>query len=315
MTKKLGKTEENKKKVFIICGPTSTGKTSTAVKLCKKLGGEIISVDSRQIYKYMDIGTGKLPINLQVPLEKNDNFWKIDGITVWGYDLTTPDKFFSGYDFAKFALKKAQELIGQNKPVFFVGGTGFYLNLLTGKSMPSNIKPDFELRSQLESMSLQELQKYLTSLNLDEYNRIDSKNKVRLIRSIEKEISKEKNDTPLPYLSNVDFIWLGLDSSREILYSRSDAWVESVWTNGLVDETTFLINNGFADSPKLKGLVYKTALDYIDKKINEKDAIQRIKFDIHAYIRRQQTWFKKNAEIKWFDINTDDLFDYVYNIN
>src|SRR4030042_4789177 len=144
---------KQKSKVYIILGPTSSGKTSLAVNLCKKFNGEIISADSRQVYKNMDIGTGKLPINSNATVVKGDEKWTIDGVNIWGYDLTTPDKFFSGYDFALFALNKAAELLKAEKTVFLVGGTGFYIDLFTGNVKPSTIKPNFEMRKELENLT------------------------------------------------------------------------------------------------------------------------------------------------------------------
>ena len=144
------------KKVFVILGPTSSGKTSLSLKLAKKMNGEIISADSRQIYKTMDIGTGKLPINANVKIVRDVDKWIIDGINVWGYDLVTPDAFFSAYDFAKFALPKISRGNPENKTMFVVGGTGFYIDILTGRVKPSNVMPDLELRATLETLSTEE---------------------------------------------------------------------------------------------------------------------------------------------------------------
>ncbi len=300
-------------KIFAIVGPTSTGKTSLAVELCKKLDGEIISADSRQVYKYMDVGTGKLPLGSSTKIQKGDGFWEFGGVRVWGYDLITPDQYFSSYDYAKFALEKSADLLNKRKSVFLTGGTGFYVDAVTGRiDLNNNVKPDFELRSQLEKMPLEELRGLLTSLNLEVLKKIDENNPVRLIRAIEKEKAKKIAATSLPR-PDAEFIYIGLTGPRDFLYQRVDSWAEEIWQKGLIPETEKLLAMDFGSYPPLRGLVYKSAVSFIKKEIGETDAVQRIKFDLHAYIRRQQTWFKKNQDIKWFDISNDSHRESVYN--
>ncbi|MBW6441546.1 tRNA (adenosine(37)-N6)-dimethylallyltransferase MiaA [Patescibacteria group bacterium] len=301
------------KKVFIIVGPTSSGKTSLALDMCEKINGEIISADSRQVVKYMDIGTGKVPVNSKIKIEKEYGCWKLNGIKVWGYDLVTPDQYFSGFDFAYFALNKAREIIDRRKNVFIVGGTGFYIDLITGRMIPSKVKPDLELREVLESMSLVELQEKLREIDGKEFEKIDKNNKTRLVRAIEKGLAGKVNNNSLPYLKNVDYVWFGLSSDRDLLYEKADSWVDEIWDSGLIDEVKFLLEKGYGESRKLGGLVYKTAVDFLSENISEEDTIQRIKYDIHAYIRRQQTWFKKNKEIMWVDISQDGFKEIIYN--
>ena len=318
--KEIEHTKKDKKikNIFVILGPTSTGKTSLALGLCQKFNGEIISADSRQAVKFMDVGTGKSPVDSNLLIEKKDKCWKLNGINVWGYDLITPDKYFSGYDFAEFALEKTRELEKLGKNIFVVGGTGFYIDLFTGKVRPSHVEPDLELRKSLEVLSLEDLQKKLSSLNLKSYQSIDKKNKVRLIRAVEKELLKDLGDSNLNYLSEdtlikYKFTYFGLNGSREMLYKRSDAWVDVIWSGGIIEEVKMLIEMRYGESSKLKGLVYRTVLDFINGKSNDKESIQRIKYDIHAYIRRQLTWFKKNKDIKWVDISEDDYKEIIYN--
>ena len=303
----------SKKHIFIVLGPTCSGKTSTALDLCKRFNGEIISADSRQVFKYMDIGTGKVPIGSNIDMEKRDGVWEMGGIKIWGYDLVEPDQFFSGYDFAKFSLSKAKELLSSGKNIFLVGGTGFYIDLFTGDVKPSNVIPDEELRKSLESLTLQELQEKLHDLDEIVFEKIDKNNKVRLIRAIERGASKGMNNEPLPYLENVGFTYIGLTAPREFLYRKADMWVEEIWNGGLIDEVRGLIDKGYENSPKIKGLVYKTARDFTLGSVAEEDAIQRIKFDMHAYIRRQETWFKKNKKVLWVDISQDDFKEIIYN--
>lgn len=295
------------KKIPIILGPTSSGKTTLAIELCKIIKeSQIISADSRQVYKYMDIGTGKMPVNSDYIIQKLDNRWVFDGVEVWGYDITTPDKIFSGYDFVKFALEKTREVITQ-KTTFIVGGTGFYIDLYTKNIIPSGVIPDYEFRKSLENENTDNLAEKLMSLNIDVYNKTDIKNKVRLIRAIERETLIKKRTTSLPYLKDARFIYFGLSASRDRLYKNSDNWLEFVWHNGLIDEVKNLVDKGYKNSPKIKGLVYKSVMDFLQGRMPQEDAVQRAKYDLHAYIRRQQTYFKRNNEIIWFDIEKNTI--------
>ena len=289
--------------IYVILGPTCTGKTSIALDLCKVLGGEIISADSWQIYKYMNIGTGKFPFG-----EHNVN------IKIWGYDLVVPGRYFSVVDYFNFASKKIEEIIKSGKKVFVVGGTGFYIDVLTRRQEITGYVPNFVLREQLENKSVEELLSYLKSINSNRTLNIDTKNKVRLIRAIEKELTKKNNGTSLVnLLNNVSFKFIGLQSDRSFLYDKVDSWVNWIWENGLIEEVKGLINDGYKDTHQMKGLIYKDVVDFLDGKTLEQETMQRTKFDLHAYIRRQQTWFKKNDQIQWFEIKDKKLSEKVKN--
>lgn len=291
------------KKVNVILGPTSTGKTSLALDLCKKYDGEIISADSRQIYKFFDIGTGKLTVNSDVSVEKHEKCWVVDGVTVWGYDLVDPNEYFSAYDYAYFALSKIKELLEVGKITFLVGGTGFYVDLVTGSASVSGVQPDFELRSELRNFSLGQLYTKLTSLNPAVVNKIDKNNPARLIRAIEIELNKKSNTTPLPYLDDTGFNFVGLTASRDFLYTRVDLWLDNIWDNGLIDEARSVLSQ-YKDSRILNGLIYKSVVEFISGEKDEEVAKQEAKFDLHSYIRRQQTWFKRSKEVIWIQIDS-----------
>lgn len=294
-------------KIPIILGPTSSGKTSLALKLCQKNDAVIISADSRQIYKFMDIGTGKIPVNSEVKMTKKDGIWQLGSTDIYGYDLTTPDQNFSGYDYAKFALNRMAELTVQQKRFVIVGGTGFYIDLITARRQLDGNAPDFQLREELEKETLDNLVLRLRDLNSVDYEKVDKNNKVRVVRAVEKNISQNVID-PLPYLKDVEFIFFGLDVHRDHLYRRVDKWLDEVWQNGLSEETKLLVEK-FPESLKLKGLVYKSVVSFLQNAMAEKDAIQRAKYDLHAYTRRQLTWFRKNSEVNWLHVGgfSDDL--------
>lgn len=290
-------------KVFIILGPTSSGKTSLALSLCKKFSGEIISCDSRQIYKGMDIGTGKIPVMSDIKYQGLGDKWVLDGVGVWGYDLAFPNEYFSAYDYAKFALEKIGSLLKEGKRVFLVGGTGFYIDAIVGRVQLAGVKPDFELRETLKAVPTEELVGWLTSLNLDVAGRIDTKNRARVVRALEIELRREKTRTSPPLrLMDVEYEFIGLNAPRSFLYQKADCWLEFVWENGLLSETSTLLSQGYRNTEPLSGLIYKSAVGLLDGKVSDGEARDEAKFDLHAYIRRQQTYFKRNKDIGWFDI-------------
>ncbi len=287
----------------ILIGPTSSGKTGIALEFCKKFGFQIISADSRQAYKYMDVGTGKVPINSEYKYKKGEGYWEVNNIKIWGYDLVSPGEYFSAYDFKEFAANKIAEMGKLGYKALVVGGTGFFVDALTGKATLSQIKPDLKLRALLEKKSTEELLAQLSELNPEAVKLIDKQNRVRLIRAIEKSLSTDKSLNHVSIKETV-FKIIGLTADRELLYSRVDSWAESIWGNLLFDELKFLIDRGWENTPQLQGLVYKTALAYLHGEIASEDGLQRVKFDLHAYIRRQQTWFKKTPNVRWLDLTS-----------
>lgn len=302
------------KNIIAILGPTSSGKTTLGLKLASQTNGLIISFDSRQIYKYMDIGTGKIPVINNSAIVKNDEKWKIDGIDIYGYDLVTPNKYFSAYDYAMFAINKINELQSESaKPIIMVGGTGFYLDAVTGRKKLSGVLPDFELRKKLEKKPTKYLVTKLTSLNKEKSKKTDLSNRARIIRALEIELKKNSKQNTLPKLNkNTKFTYVGLTAERTLLYQRADNWLETIWENGLLDEIKWLLNNGYDKSEKLKGIIYKSALDYLNGDLDENVAKQKAKYSLHAYIRRQQTYFKTNTDIKWFDISQKNYGNLVF---
>jgi tRNA dimethylallyltransferase len=261
----------------------------------------------------MDLGTGKLPVSGDYQIKKHHNYWSINNVSVWGYDLVTPEKYFSSYDFGEFALKKIKKIQEDKKIPLLVGGTGFYIDTVTGRTKPSAVLPDFDLRKELENISLEALQKRLAGINPKEYKKIDKNNPRRLIRAIEKTLGKEKREKKPDYLTEREFIIIGLAAERKTLYSRADSWLEKVWQLGLIEETKNLLKK-YPQSSKLQGLVYKSALALLNNQQTEKEAKQRAKYDLHAYIRRQETYFKKIPGVKWLDMSQDNLKQIVYNI-
>ncbi len=306
-------------KTFIILGPTCTGKTSLGLKLCQKFNGAIISADSRQVVRYMDIGTGKLPIpkfgskasiNARASkVVRMEDRWVIDGIDVYGYDLVNPDQYFSSHDFVKYCEKILPRVSRDGKNIFVVGGTGFYIDSLAGKIPLVGVGPDLELRKYLDLLGLAQLRQKLLDLNPAVYEKTDTKNPVRMIRAIEKSLGREISRERSALLTNP--VYVGLTSNRENLYKRADAWVDEIFGPDLFDEVKE-IKKMFPKSHRLGGLIYRTVVSYLSGQVGAEDAKQRAKFDMHAYIRRQQTWFKRNSSISWFDISDPNFDERLY---
>lgn len=295
------------KKLVVICGPTCTGKTSLAVGLCQKFDGEIVSADSRQIYKFMDVGTGKLPLagmkEKELRIKKGDGCWVVDGVYIHLYDVVEPDRKFSVARFKDAATKEIESMWRRKKVPFLVGGTGFYIAAVLGETEFPRVPPDWQLRQKLEKLSTAELFEKLKKLDSERAKTIDPKNPRRLVRAIEIAVQQS---FARPGLANArpgltDALKIGLTAPREVLYQRADAWAEAIINNGLIAEVRDLISYGYRDAPPMKGIIYQAAADHLNGESSKEEMLQKIKFDLHGYIRRQLTWFKRDKEIRWFD--------------
>lgn len=297
---------------FVILGPTCTGKTSLGLKLCQKFNGAIISADSRQAVRYMDVGTGKLPVsNATSEILRTEDRWVLGGVDVYGYDLVDPDQYFSAYDFVGYCQKTFPRVPLNGKNMFVVGGTGFYIDALAGNTPLAGVAPDLGLRNYLETLNLEQLDQKLLEVNPEAYQKLDLKNPARVIRAIEKSLTSEISQEKSSLLTAP--IYIGLTGDRKILYERADAWVDAIFDPRLFDEVVN-IQQQFPKSHRLTGLIYKSAVSYLSNQATLEEASQRAKFDMHAYIRRQQTWFKRDPNIIWFDISQPNFDDRVVSL-
>ena len=303
------------KKLLVIVGPTGTGKTNLALDLAKKFDGELISADSRQIYKGMDIGTGKLPGNLESSLpagkvginnpkiEKHDKYWLVKGIPIHLYDVTTPDERFSVAEYQQLAYKVIEETHYKHKLPILVGGTGLYIQAVTEGLKIPNVPPNKQLREKLEVKPLSSLISELEDVDSYTAKKIDKQNPRRIIRALEvfyqtgESISKLK----IRFKINFDLLKIGLTSKRECLYKNADSRVDDWFSGDFVKEVNNLIKSGYKESIGLSTLGYRQVAMYLEGKISLEEAKQRVVFEHHSYIRRQSTWFKKTRNIHWFD--------------
>jgi tRNA dimethylallyltransferase len=301
------------KKALVICGPTATGKTSLGLKLAKKYNGQIISADSRQVYKGMDIGTGKdLPLNAK---QQKDGHYLIKGIKVWGYDLINPNQDFSVGHFIKFTKPLIKKIHHQNQLPILVGGTGLYLKAVTGSIDTINIPPNPSLRKKLEKLSRTKLANTLKKINPDKFNSLnnsDSLNPRRLIRAIEVAIHNQKSLKPKSL--KLDSLWLGLTADKKILDANIKARVIKRIKFGSQKEVESLIKKGYSfNLPSMSAMGYKQWRLFFDKEIATKELEQTWNLAEKQYLRRQLTWFNKQKNINWFDISKPDYYQHIVN--
>lgn len=297
-------------KLLVICGPTATGKTGLALDLAQEFNGEIVSADSRQVYKEMNIGTGKdLPENAS-PFKKSSKFgptYKIDGVNVWGYDLVSPKKDFSVAQYVKYARKIINNILSRKKLPILVGGTGLYIEGVVDGIETIFVPKNKRLRKRLEERSAEDLYEQLAQIDAIKaasLNSSDSKNPRRLIRAIEiaQWGMKGKKAAKIgPFKKDNLFVGLKTDEKNlEMLIKRR---VSGRVKAGLVDEVKGLLRAGVSwENQSMNSLGYKQWKDYFDKKKEKKEVIKEWENDERKYAKRQMTWFKKDKRIKWFNI-------------
>jgi tRNA dimethylallyltransferase len=265
-------------KVIVILGQTATGKSDLAVKIAKKINGEIISADSRQVYKNLDIGTGKI--------KKTE----MKGVPHHLLDVANPKKKFTVAEYKKLAEEKTREIISRGKVPIICGGTGFYIDAITKGIVFPEVPPNLKLRKVLEKKSAPELLKILIKLDKTRAKNIDTKNKVRLIRAIEiakalGKVPKIKEVKPL-----YKFMKIGLYLPTDKLEKKVEKRVTKMFKDGLLNEIKKLKKSGVSDK-RLK----EFGFEYF-KPTKEKVILETIR-----YAKRQMTWFKRDKQIKWFD--------------
>lgn len=315
------------RKLLVICGPTATGKTSLAIKLCRKFGGEIVSADSRQVYQGMDIGTGKEISNIKYQISKtqikNQNFfvYKIEGVPLWLWDVVAPDYRFSVADYVKCANLVIGDIWQGRKLPILVGGTGFYIKGVVGRIGTMGIEPNWKLRQKLQNYTVLQLRQLLEKTcpeRLRKMNESDRRNPRRLLRAIEVALwklemggGKKKNSHlsfqyPASNFSHLtSILFIGLTAPRKILYRKADLRIEEMFHQGLLKEVKALAGEYGWPAPGLRSIGYAEFRLYFEGKGTLEEVRERIKFNTHAYIRRQLTWFRRNSSVRWFDVSQD----------
>jgi tRNA dimethylallyltransferase len=290
-------------KLLIVCGPTATGKTALGLRLAKKFNGEIISADSRQVYKDMDIGTGKE--------------WG-EGVQIYGYDLATPNEEYSVSQFLKFASKKIKEISKKGKLPIVVGGTGFYIKGLIDGIPTADVPRNNDLRDRLEKISVADLYESLSQLDsvkAASLNSSDKKNPRRLVRAIE--VAQYLLDHPQsasvsPAADIKDVLIIGLTSERSALFSNIEKRVEERVNSGMKEEIKKLLEKGISwHDQAMYSLGYRQYRDYFEGGVDEEHVINEWKKEERKYALRQMVWFKKDKRINWYDFSDPELINKV----
>ena len=286
-----------KPKVIVICGPTASGKTALSIELAKRINGEIISADSMQIYKDMNIGAAK-------PTQE-----EMQGIKHYLLDFVSPEVRYSVADFKENAEKAIKEIWGKGKTPIVVGGTGLYVNSLIYAIEYSKTEFNEEYRKELEKLCEEKGLEYLydEAMKIDpEAMKIISKNdKKRIMRVLEiyKETGKTKTEQEKESRKEVmyDYHVFALNMDREILYDRINKRVDLMLEQGLIEEVKALLEK-YKDFPTaMQGLGYKEVKDYLESIMTYDEMVGKIKMETRRYAKRQITWFKKNKETIWLD--------------
>lgn len=272
--------------IIAIVGPTGVGKTKMSISLAKKYNAEIISVDSMQIYKKMDIGTAKVTKE------------EMDGIVHHMIDIKDPEEDYSVFDYQKDARGVLDKLISEGKNVIIVGGTGLYLKALlyNYEFKENNNRKDF---SRYTNEELYDMVK-----NIDKVSKIHVNNRQRLESFLN---NHENNDKIVSDKCIYDAKIIGLTTNRDSLYEAINDRVDKMVSDGLIDEARYFYDNNINSKAIKTAIGYKELYLYFDNKISLDDAIELIKKKSRNYAKRQYTWFNNQMNVKWFNIDKNDF--------
>lgn len=288
-----------KKPLIILTGPTAVGKTKASIGLAKALNGEIISADSMQVYKEMDIGSAKIrPEEMQ-------------GVKHYLVDILEPDEEFHVVRFQQMAKQAMEEIYAKGKVPIVVGGTGFYIQALLYDIDFTESNEDTSYREELEQLAKEKGAEFvhdmLREIDPTSADSIHANNVKRVIRALEfykltgTKIS-EHNEKERAKESPYEFCYFVLNDDRNNLYKRIDMRIDQMLEEGLLDEVTSLKNRGFTkDMVSMQGLGYKEILDYLNGECTIEEAIYILKRDTRHFAKRQLTWFRRERDVIWID--------------
>lgn len=288
------------KKIIVILGPTSSGKSDIAIKIAKKFNGEVISADSRQIYRGMDIGTGKILGNLVS--KRKLSFFLSQGIPHYMIDIVSPRTEYNVAKFKKQAEKIIEDILQRGKLPIICGGTGFWIQAIVDDVNFPEVKPDWKLRKKLENYPAATLFAMLKKLDPARAKNIDSKNKVRLIRAIEvcKAIGKVPKNSYALRVTRYETLQIGLKISKEKLHKNIEKRVIARFKQGMIKEVAKLHQQGLSwKKIQSFGLAYFWIPLYLQNNISKKELFEKVTQVEKNYAKRQMTWFKKDKRIKW----------------
>jgi len=295
----MEKMEEIKPKLIVILGPTASGKTETALRLAKKFNGEIVSADSRQIYKGMDIGTAK-PKYQKLKVKNKKYILKVKNITHYLINAITPDEQFNAALYKKRAITAIKGILRRKKTPFLVGGTGLYIRAVVDNIDFPGVAADKKLRQKLEKKTARELFRIYKKIDAEGAKHIDKNNKRRLIRAIE--VSRlagrpfwqlRRKKEPL-----FEILQIGMNPSENLLKKRIAARTRLMMKRGLEKEVRNLVKK-YGWLPSLETIGYQEWKDYFDGKISRDGVEKNIVLHTNQFAKRQMTWFKQDKKIRW----------------
>ena len=323
--------DSRRTKIVVVVGSTASGKTQLGIDLAKRFDGEVISVDSRLVYKGMDIGTAKPNGEWKMQGEK----WQlghglpmalmVDGVPHWGIDLVEPDMEYNVADFKKYADEKIKEIERRGSLPILVGGTGLWVRAVVDNLSLTETPPNWELRAKLETRSPDDLFAEYKRLDPDGAELIDRQNKRRVVRALEVTLSTNKPFSQQVQRGNgrYDVLELGIAVERDTLNERINLRVDEMVAMGLVNEVRGLRDRYGCASEAMTGIGYRQICRWLASKsrmgaedqgpmqlISLADAIEEIKKATRTYAKRQMTWFKRDDRIRWIR-SSEEAFDLV----
>lgn len=283
--------EEGRKPLLAIVGPTAAGKTALSLKMAEKFDGEIISADSRQVYKHMDIGTDKIP----PAARKNIPHHMID--------VVEPNREFTVADFKRMATQAISDIHRRNRVPILCGGTGLYINVITQDYQLPDVPPNEELREELRKILEQKgpvfLHGILQEKDMEVANKIHPNNVPYVIRALEildggaQKINQKREP-------KYDIFIIGIDWPKEVLYQKINSRVDELMENGLLNEVKTLLMKGYnAKMPSLTSLGYLELIQFLEGHVTLEEAVEEIKKNTRNYCKRQMTWFRRDKNIHW----------------
>ncbi|UMT81757.1 tRNA (adenosine(37)-N6)-dimethylallyltransferase MiaA [Staphylococcus roterodami] len=292
----------NREKPFIvvIVGPTASGKTELSIELAKRIDGEIISGDSMQVYKHMDIGTAKV-----TPEE-------MDGVPHHLIDILNPDESFSTFAFKNLAETLIYDITSRGKIPIIAGGTGLYIQSLiyNYELEDETITPEEEIivkkkMKEIEQLDNQQLHDYLAQFDAMSAENIHKNNRQRVLRAIEYYFKTKKllsnRKKVQQFTENYDTLLIGIEMSRKTLYSRINKRVDIMLDHGLFKEVQQLVEQGYESCQSMQAIGYKELIPVINGQMIYEDAVNELKQHSRQYAKRQMTWFKNKMSVHWLD--------------
>ena len=282
-------------KLVIIAGTNASGKSGLGIELAKYYNGEIVSADSRQVFRGLDLGSGKVTQE------------EMQGVPHHLIDVAEPNDFFSLSEYQKLAYEAIDDIHSRGKKAFLVGGTGLYVNAIADGYSLNNAKPDFALRRELEAKSTAELIEIVKSGNPRALDKFDLNNKQRLERAAEKILTGNINENPNKPL--YETLIIGVTWPREILYERIRERLDKRLSEGMIDEVKNLRENGATDDFLYRlGLEYRYILMYLRGEFPDYEAFyNKLFMEIRHLAKEQMTWFRKRQDINWIDMRKEPM--------